>query len=102
MEKWKEEDSDGCTWWPDGDWNSCCLIHDEAYHYGGTWRDRLFANGRLAKCVARSGGKKGGTVRRTASRVGHWVMAPVMFIGTQAIGSVLWPYHMKWNNKNDL
>ena len=92
--------SDGCTMWPDGDWNSCCVTHDEAYWYGGTWKDRFKANYKLASCVGRSGGTKGGLFRRIASTAGHRLMAPVMFIGTQAFGCFLWPYHLTWNKKD--
>ena len=81
MSDWKVEDSDGCTMWPDGNYVSCCHEHDESYAKGGTWRDRLKADWKLAKCVK---DKK------------HPVVAPLMFVGVRILGSLLWPYHMKW------
>ena len=97
VEFWDESQSDGCTLWPDGDYRGCCVVHDEAYALGGSWLDRLKANLALSKCVARAGGKTGRLPRRVASTAGHWLLAPVMFVGTQVAGSFLWPYHFKWN-----
>ncbi len=87
--------------WPDGDWHKCCLKHDEEYFYGGSWIDRLKANARLSRCVARSGGKKGGKARSAFSIAGHYAMAPVMFVGTQVLGCFLWPYNLKWGKISD-
>ena len=27
--------TDGCTWFPDGEWQSCCVDHDVTYWCGG-------------------------------------------------------------------
>ncbi len=99
--KWRPEDSDGCTMWPDGDWHRCCLDHDEEYFYGGTWRDRIGANWNLTKCVAKSGGKRSGRIRSACSIAGHYIMAPVMFVGTQIFGCFLWPYNLQWGKMNE-
>ncbi len=79
---WISSDSDGCTFWPDGDYLPCCQAHDKAYAAGGSWLDRLRADWKLAKCV---------------KRAKHLVVAPVMFVGVRVIGSVFWPWHMKWS-----
>ena len=32
--------TDGCTLWPDGFWQSCCVEHDMAYWCGGSAEER--------------------------------------------------------------
>jgi hypothetical protein len=27
--------TDGCSWWPDGAWQECCVTHEIAYWCGG-------------------------------------------------------------------
>lgn len=79
--KWTPEMSDGCTMWPDWDYRDICLRHDEKYYYGGTWRQRLSADWALAKAVTKRG---------------HWLVGPMMLVGTRIGGCVLWPYHWHW------
>ena len=81
---WKIEDSDGCTFWPDGDYRSCCVVHDEAYASGGGWRERLRADYELAKCV---------------KRAGHPVIGPVMFLGVRVFGIGLLPWRHVWGKR---
>lgn len=84
---WTKKDSDGCTFWPDGNYVSCCHQHDEEYAHGGSWLDRIKSNWKLAKCVKKSG---------------HPVVAPIMFAGVTVFGSFLWPYHLRWKGSKKL
>lgn len=86
---WKPEDSDGCTFWPDGDWLDCCLEHDEAYAAGGSWLERLKADWKLANCVHKKG-------KRARCRACRTVMGVLMFGGTRILGIGLWPWHHVW------
>lgn len=43
--------SDGCSWFPDGSWYSCCYLHDFAYWPGGTTEERKSADDALRACV---------------------------------------------------
>jgi hypothetical protein len=44
--------TDGCSMWPDGVWQECCVAHDMAYWCGGTEDHRKSADDRLAACVS--------------------------------------------------
>ena len=43
--------SDGCSMFPDGDYFSCCYLHDVAYWTGGTAEARELADRSLRACV---------------------------------------------------
>lgn len=43
--------TDGCSMFPDGVWQSCCLAHDVAYWCGGDKDDRINADRELRRCV---------------------------------------------------
>lgn len=78
--------SDGCSGWPDGDWEDCCFFHDIAYRSGdyGFWARRK-ADVELFACVARKG---------------YPGIAILMFFGVRAFGWV--PFHKnyrKWVGK---
>lgn len=51
--------SDGCTWFPDGDYRNCCVEHDKAYYFGGTIKQRKAADDELYQCVLDRVGPKG-------------------------------------------
>jgi hypothetical protein len=65
--------SDGCTWWFDGDHKACCVQHDLAYARSTSWRDRLRADGQLCGCIWRTPGWW------------HKPMAPVMWTGVHVV-----------------
>jgi hypothetical protein len=44
--------SDGCTWFPDGNYRDCCTAHDEEYFAGGSWKARWRSDKKLFQCVA--------------------------------------------------
>jgi len=43
--------TDGCSRWPDGSWQECCIIHDIPYWCGGSRQDRQEADDLLRQCV---------------------------------------------------
>jgi len=43
--------SDGCSMFPDGNYYSCCYLHDVAYWSGGTAEARELADKSLRACV---------------------------------------------------
>lgn len=51
MSEWREADSDGCTWFPDGCWLTCCHEHDRRYHRGGPLWKRQQADLKFMCCV---------------------------------------------------
>ena len=69
--------SDGCSWFPDGDYGDCCVEHDRAYFAGGSWKQRWKADKQLFKCVARKGNAH------------HHFVAPVIWLGVR-VGGVPW------------
>jgi hypothetical protein len=48
--------TDGCTLFPDGKWQSCCVDHDVTYWCGGSAESRAQADEQLRACVAEKGG----------------------------------------------
>lgn len=76
--------SDGCSLFPDGDYFDCCVEHDKAYYFGGSWKQRWRADKKLYKCVAAKKGFK------------YKLLAPVMWAGVR-IGGVPWlPTSFRW------
>jgi hypothetical protein len=51
--------TDGCTLFPDGEWQSCCVDHDVTYWCGGSAETRAEADSQLRACVADKGGPAG-------------------------------------------
>ena len=42
---------DGCTLFPDGNYLTCCIQHDETYFFGWSWQERLKADNDFAQCI---------------------------------------------------
>jgi hypothetical protein len=76
--------SDNCSLFPDCDYGDCCVSHDKAYYFGGSWKERWRADKKLYKCVA---AKKG---------FHHKIIAPVMWIGVRAFGVSWLPTPFRW------
>lgn len=70
---------DGCTGFFDGVWRHCCDIHDIDYTLGV---DKLFADLKLAACVADTGNP---------------VIAIVMFLGVSIFGGFFYFRHRRRN-----
>jgi hypothetical protein len=76
--------SDGCTFFPDGNYNDCCVEHDKDYFFGGTSKERWRADKRLYKCV------------RTKKGWPNKLIAPVMWVGVRIGGVSFLPTPFRW------
>ena len=77
--------SDGCSWFPDGDYRNCCVEHDKLYYFGGTKGERRASDQQLRDCV---------------SAKGHRFLAPIMYLGVR-IGAGAWlPTPFRWGFGN--
>lgn len=83
-------ESDGCTWFPDGNYRDCCVAHDKDYFKGGSCRERRESDNRLYRCVK---SKKGWRNK---------VLAPIMWVGVRVLGTSFLPTRFRWGfgNKN--
>lgn len=72
---------DNCTFFPEGEWTSCCANHDAAY---GVGYDRAKADADLRKCVV---------------RCHRPITAWVMWLGVRAFG---WYLYWLARRKNDV
>lgn len=57
---WRKGQGDGCTGVPDklpfiGSMSHCCDEHDEWYHIGGKWADKMRADRKFRRCLKRKG-----------------------------------------------
>ncbi|HEB90665.1 MAG TPA: hypothetical protein ENI85_13925 [Deltaproteobacteria bacterium] len=73
--------TDGCSVFPDGDWQACCVEHDLDYWCGGPSSERKRADLELAACVARAG---------------HPLLGPAMRAGVRLGGAPWWPWPWRW------
>lgn len=69
--------SDGCTWFPDGNYADCCEAHDREYFAGGSWKARWRSDKKLFLCVA------------AKPKFYNKLLAPVIWLGVRA-GGVSW------------
>lgn len=76
--------SDGCTLFPDGDYQDCCFAHDLSYFKGGSISERRRADVNLYKCVK--------------SKEGRWrkFAAPLMYLGVRIGGVSFLPTPFRW------
>lgn len=76
--------SDGCSFFPDGNYRDCCVAHDREYYNGGSCKLRRQADNRLYTCVKN---KKG------------WYnkfVAPIMWVGVRVMGPSFVPTPARW------
>ena len=76
--------SDGCTFFPDGNYRQCCVEHDKDYYFGGSEKERNRADNRLFKCVASTKGWQ------------NKLAAPIMWLGVKAGGVSFLPTPFRW------
>lgn len=69
--------TDGCSAWPDGPWQVCCIEHDVAYWCGGSAEERAFADRALRSCVAERGFGMLGWLMWSGVRVGGLAVLPL-------------------------
>jgi hypothetical protein len=67
--------TDGCTCFPSGGYDECCVRHDLVYWYGGSNEEREAADIQLMKCAADKGYPKTGIILRFGASVGGCVLA---------------------------
>jgi hypothetical protein len=67
--------SDGCTWFPDGNYYDCCFAHDREYFAGGSWKERWRSDKKLFQCVA------------AKTKFYNKLVAPVMWLGVRTFGA---------------
>jgi hypothetical protein len=70
--------TDGCSCWPDGSWQDCCIVHDIAYWCGGSAELRSLADAELDRCLsAHESGAMGGLMGAGVRFGGHpWWPVP--------------------------
>ncbi len=71
--------SDGCSMFPDGSWQQCCVEHDKKYWIGGTREDRLTADRDLKKCVTENSNNLLGFIVYVGVRKGGKPNIPTSF-----------------------
>lgn len=69
--------SDGCTWFPDGNYVDCCVQHDREYYAGGSWRERWRSDKKLFQCIA------------AKPKFYNKLVAPIAWLGVR-VGGVSW------------
>lgn len=73
--------TDGCSMWPDGNWQGCCVRHDEDYWCGGDDAAREASDQAFRQCVTEADSP---------------VMAGVMYWGVRAGGAPMLPVPWRW------
>ncbi|MGI8670008.1 MAG: hypothetical protein ACR2J3_09225 [Aridibacter sp.] len=76
--------SDGCTFFPDGNYRDCCVAHDKDYYKGGSWKERRASDKHLYSCVRNKKGWK------------NKFAAPVIWVGVRAFGASFLPTTFRW------
>jgi hypothetical protein len=74
--------SDGCSMFPDGNYSSCCYLHDVAYWPGGTAEARELADKSLRACIL--------------GITHNEVLAETMYKGVRVGGGPEFPTHYRW------
>lgn len=77
--------TDGCTFFPDGNYRDCRVEHDKDYYFGGSLKERRASDKRLCKCV-----------RAKANRF----TAGVMWLGVRIGGVSFLPTPFRWGFGN--
>jgi len=66
--------SDGCTFFPDGNYRNCCEAHDREYFVGGSRKERRRSDAKLFRCVW------------AKPKFYNKLVAPVMWLGVRVGG----------------
>jgi len=74
--------SDGCSMFPDGNYYSCCYLHDVSYWPGGTAEAREHADKALRACVV--------------GITGNEALGAAMYTGVRVGGGPELPTHYRW------
>ena len=84
--------TDGCSVFPDGQWQHCCVRHDKKYWCGGSSAERLEADDVFGACVAEASSPVLGRIARLGVRVGGVPWMPFWF---------RWGYGWPWPARYD-
>ena len=82
IKPWEYQKGNKCSDFPDSTWGRCCTLHNKAYYYGGSKKDKIQADFRLYQCVKRNG---------------HPIIAVIMWLGVTLFGGPHWPHGFRWN-----
>ncbi|MCD9189292.1 MAG: hypothetical protein LUM44_22940 [Pyrinomonadaceae bacterium] len=69
--------TDGCTWFPDGNYFDCCVQHDREYYAGGSRKARWHSDKKLFLCIA------------SKPKFYNKFVAPIAWLGVR-VGGVAW------------
>lgn len=69
--------TDGCTFFPDGNYLDCCVQHDREYYAGGTSKERWRSDKKLFSCIA------------AKPKFYNKLVAPIAWLGVR-VGGVSW------------
>ncbi|MBM4442691.1 MAG: hypothetical protein FJ027_19910 [Candidatus Rokubacteria bacterium] len=69
--------TDGCSMFPDGGWQQCCVDHDKVYWCGGTADTREKADAALRACVVKTSSPLLGALMYRGVRLGGVPWLPV-------------------------
>lgn len=69
--------TDGCTFFPDGNYLDCCVQHDKEYYAGGTSKERWRSDKKLFSCIA------------AKPKFYNKLVAPIAWLGVR-VGGVAW------------
>lgn len=69
--------TDGCTFFPDGNYFDCCVQHDKEYYAGGSSKERWRSDKKLFSCIA------------AKPKFYNKLVAPIAWLGVR-VGGVSW------------
>ncbi len=79
--------TDGCTFFYEGNWKDCCLEHDLYYWIGGDQDKQDMADLKLKYCIEKAQGKTYAALIYFMVRLGHY--SPIKY-----------KYHWGWGREN--
>lgn len=75
---------DKCTFFFEGNWEECCIVHDFLYWIGGTSEQRKEADTLLRKCIQLKGG------------LGNAIVSWLVYFAVRIFGNPNWPGKKTW------
>ena len=81
---------DWCSMIPDWDLLDCCIVHDQWYFFGGSWKERIEIDNSFNMCILEKW---------------HWyspILAPIMWSWVRLWWAPIWPTPFRWWFGRDL
>ncbi|MEK9627909.1 MAG: hypothetical protein VW455_02710 [Nitrospinota bacterium] len=72
-------------------WRQCCIVHDHAYYYGGTRKEKTTADHALKQCVKK-------TIK---GKISGEIMGEIMRLAVTPGGSPYWKTPWRWGYGED-